>query len=199
MLFYSGGIGLDEDLVIQENGKDVFLPRSAAGVMGLFVPIDKRGNDFTYGRPSTIIVYQGKQHRVNLRYLHIEGRLIDFGDGIESAAFVFPRLDQQSGRISKNELGAAIFVSPRLFRGLLAQTYLLDDPLDRFENFKLVHTQSSLLIEDLRNQGMEVPEFVYFNGNQGPIKIWEIEYTGEEEINEEYLDEDYTKYIDWQL
>ena len=46
---------------------------------------------------------------------------------------------------------------------------------------------------------MNLPEFVYYQGLQGPIKIWEIEYTGEEKIKEEYLDTDPTKYLTWEL
>jgi len=55
------------------------------------------------------------------------------------------------------------------------------------------------VIGDLRAQGMQLPDFVYFQGNQGPIKIWEIEYTGKEQVKEEYLDTDQSKYIDWLL
>ena len=75
----------------------------------------------------------------------------------------------------------------------------MDDPLDNFPNFKIIHTESSLVISDLKSQGMQLPEFVYFNGVQGPIKIWGIEYTGKEQVKQEYSDVDYTKYIDWQL
>ena len=46
---------------------------------------------------------------------------------------------------------------------------------------------------------MDLPEFIYYQGIQGPIKIWEIEYTGKEQIKDEYLDTDSYKYLDWKL
>ena len=46
---------------------------------------------------------------------------------------------------------------------------------------------------------MNIDEFVYFNGVHGPIKIWEINYTGNEEYKFEYVDTDPTKYISWEL
>ena len=114
-------------------------------------------------------------------------------------AYVFPRIEQQGQGIRQNPVGAAMFISPRLFRGMLSQIYILNDPLERFPNFKIAHNEPSLLIDNLRSQGMNVSDFVYFNGIQGPIKIWEIEYTGEEEIKQEYLDKDADKYLDWRL
>ena len=84
-------------------------------------------------------------------------------------------------------------------RGFLSQVYIMDDKFNNFPDFELVHTESSLVINDLRNQGMPLPEFVYFNGIRGPIKIWEVKYTGKEEIKKEYLDIDATKYLDWEL
>jgi hypothetical protein len=84
-------------------------------------------------------------------------------------------------------------------RGLLGQVYLLDYPFNNFPNFKLTHTEQNIIIENLNSQNMGLREFVYYQGLQGPIKIWEIEYTGEEEFHEKYLDRDSSKYISWRL
>jgi len=46
---------------------------------------------------------------------------------------------------------------------------------------------------------MNLPDFIYYQGIQGPIKIWEIEYTGNEKIRPEYLDTDASKYLSWKL
>jgi len=89
-----------------------------------------------FKQPSVAIIYQGQQYRITLRYLHIDGRIIDFGTGIEAAAFVFPSIAQQGGGISQNPIGATFFISPRLFRGMLAQIYIMDDPLDLYPNIK---------------------------------------------------------------
>jgi len=84
-------------------------------------------------------------------------------------------------------------------RGMLVQTYILNDPFNKFSNFKLVHSEQNLIIESLNQQGMNLPEFIYYQGIQGPIKIWEIKYTGKEKIKQEYLDTDASKYLDWNL
>ena len=135
----------------------------------------------------------------DLRYASISGKFTDFGSGIEAVVYVFPRINQQDQQIMTNPLGAAIFISPRLTRGMLSQVYIMNDPLNNFPNFKIAHIEQNLIIESLNNQGMNLPEFIYYQGIQGPIKIWEITYNGDEEIREEYLDIDPSKYLDWDL
>lgn len=196
---YSGGVALDEDLIIEKDGKEILLPRQSAGVGAIIIPKENVENGTRFAQPYIIAVYQGMQHKIFLRYLHIGGRFYDFKEGIEACAYIFPRLDPQGQGLSKNDFGAALFISPRLFRGMLSQIYILEDPLDRFPNFKMAHVESALIIDNLRNQGLNLPEFIYYQGIQGPIKIWEVEYTGEEEVQEKYLDRDSSKYISWKM
>ncbi len=198
LYIYPGGTALDEDLIIEENGKEILLPGQKAGVGAIILPTTQ-GEEKGFKQPYAIIVYQGVQHKVHLRYLNINGKIFDFESGIEACAFIFPSLKQEGQKIRQNPIGASMFISPRLFRGMLSHIYIMDDPLERYPNFNLTHTESSRIIESLRNQGMQLPEFAYYNGIQGPIKIWTVEYTGDEEIKQEYLDRDYTKYIDWRL
>ena len=196
---YSGGISLDEDLKINEN---IILPSNAAGIGAIVLPMQNLENSKQiFNQPYIIVVYQGQQYNVNLRYLYNanNNQFIDFKNGIEATAFIFPKLELAGGSVKLNELGTAFYISPRLMKGFLSQVYLMNDPLKKFQNFKLAHTESTLIIDDLRNQGMKLPDFVYFNGVQGPIKIWEVKYTGKEQIKQEYLDTDETKYLDWAL
>ena len=196
LLVYPGGIGVDEDLIIDQEGKEILIPANGAGVGAIVTPIV--GND-RYLQPYVIMVYQGRQYNVDLRYLYINEQIIDFKSGIEAVAFVYPKLNQQEGRVSLDPRGAAFYISPRLLRGMLAQVYLMNDPFDNFDGFKLVRSEPSLVVSDLRGQGMALPDFVYYNGLQGPIKIWEIEYTGKEQVKEEYVDIDASKYLGWVL
>ncbi len=196
LLVYTGGTGVDEDLVINQNGNEVLLPAGSAAVGAIIIPMTNGGANVK--QPYIIAIYQGQQHNVYLRYLYIKGELLDFKSGIEATAFVFPRIDTNGG-VRLKEMGAAFYLSPRLMRGMLAQVYIMDDPLNNFPNFKLAHTEPALIVDDLRNQGLELPEFIYFQGFRGPIKIWEVEYTGREKLREEYLDTDETKYLDWLL
>ena len=92
-----------------------------------------------------------------------------------------------------------MYLSPRLMRGFLAQKYILNDPFNKFPNFKVVHSEPSIIIDSLNSQGMNLPEFVYYQGIQGPIKIWSIKYNGDEKIKQEYLDTDASKYLDWKF
>mgnify|MGYP001608675742 CR=1 FL=1 len=195
--FYMGGVPLDEDLIITEEGKEVFMPAQQAGVGAIVLTMNN--NDKSFNQPYAIMVNQNKQYKVNVRYVYVNGQFFDFKTGIEAAAFIFPRLDVSGSSVNKNDIGAALFISPRLFRGLLSQVYIMNDSLKKFPHFKLVNTQDSLIIEDLKRQGMQLPDFVYYNGVHGPIKIWEISYTGKEQIKQEYLDTDETKYLSWAL
>jgi len=199
ILVFPGGIGLDEDLVIDVDGNEVFLPGSSAAIGAVLIPFKDLESGSEYQQPFIIVVYQGQQYNVDLRYLYLNGKLLDFETGIEATAFVFPRLEANGGQVSLNNMGAVFYLSPRLMRGMLAQVYIMDDPLNNFPNFKLAHTESALVLDDLRNQGMNLPDIVYFQGVRGPIKIWEVEYTGKEQIKEEYLERDETKYLDWLL
>jgi asparagine N-glycosylation enzyme membrane subunit Stt3 len=202
MIVYTGGVGLDEDLIINEDGKEILLPAGNSGVGAIILPIKNTGDPKDISKaeqPYIVVIYQGLQHKVNLRYLYGNGELIDFGSGIEAGVFVFPRLLSEARGLSSNPIGAAMFISPRLMRGMFSQVYLLDDSLNNFPNFKLVHSEPNFIVNDLRNQGLDLPEIIYYSGIQGPIKIWEIEYTGNEQIKEEYLDIDASKYLTWQL
>jgi len=200
LLIYPGGVGVDEDLVIEVNGNDVLIPASSAGIGAIVITIVNVDGGQSFGQPYIIVVNQGQQYNVELRYLHTKEEFIDFGSGIDATAFIYPRLDiTQANGVQVSELGAAFYISPRLMKGLLSQIYIMDDPLNNFPNFKLVRAEPSLIVSDLRAQGLALPDFVYFQGVQGPIKIWEIEYTGREEVKQEYLDTDYRPYIDWLL
>jgi hypothetical protein len=194
---YTGGVALDEDLIIERDGSEVLLPRGNAAVAGITVPLAQDGTSIS--QPSAIIIYNGAQHTIPLRYASVNGEdFLDFETGIEATAYLFPSINVGEG-ITQNPIGSAMFISPRLMRGMLSQVYILNDPFNNFPNFELIHSEPSLIIDSLRAQGMDLPDFVYYQGTQGPIKIWEITYTGEEELQEKYIDRDSSKYLSWKL
>jgi len=198
---YTGGIALDEDLsyVNEESGKKIFLPSQKTAIVAVLIPIEQTKNNSMIHQPSVIMIYQGVQHKIPVRYLYINDEFIDFKSGIKATPFVFPLITEKNGRVMENKIGAVMFLTPRLMRGFFAQKYILNDPFNNFPNFKLVHVEDNLIVNSLRNQGMSLPDFIYFQGVQGPIKIWKINYTGNEKIKQEYLDRDPYKYIDWKL
>lgn len=196
---YQGGAALDEDIIYNGSGKEIFLPGGSAAIVGILIETKKDNDSITFLQPKGVFYYQGQQMQIPLRYIYFNGELIDFESGIKGTAFMIQRLDSAGQQVRKEELGAVIYVSPRVMRGLLGQIYLLDDPFNNFPHLKLAHTEQNVIIENLNNQGMGLRDFVYFQGLQGPIKIWEIEYTGEEVFNESYIDKDPSKYISWKL
>ena len=137
---------------------------------------------------------------LNFKYF----KAVDFKKGLEAAFYVVQRIQQTGQGVSIDNFGAAMYVSPRILKGMLGQLYILNDPFKNFQNFKIVHSEPNRIIESINSQGggNVLNEFTYFDaggGFMGPIKIWEIKYTGDEKINPAYLDTDYSKYISWQL
>ncbi len=182
ILAYFGGVNLDEDLIINE-GKTI-LPKQVAGVGAIIVTAKIDGG---FEQPYAIVVYKENQYRVNLRYLFYNGKLTDFDSGIDGCAYVFPQLYDTG----INPMGAVMFLSPRNMRALWVRLYLLEEG----ENFELVHTEPSKVVESLRNQGVNITEIIYYGGIQGPIKIWKVNYVGDEKYNEEYVQREYPERI----
>ncbi|MEK6757627.1 MAG: hypothetical protein AABX88_00725, partial [Nanoarchaeota archaeon] len=174
---YPGGTVLDEDMIIEENGKEIFLPKKNAGIGAIILRKNAEGN---FLQPEAILVYNGKQYYKKLRFAYIDGELKDFDSGLDSGIFVFPRVEQNG----INKIGALLYLSKRTVHSRLAQLYLFDQKSDYF---KLTHVESSFIVENLRQQGLEVGEIIYYQGIQGPIKIWEISYPKNIEVNPDYL------------
>lgn len=197
--FYQGGTVLDEDVVYDSDGKEIFLPAGKAGLGAIVLKIVNSGNSITFEQPKGIFVYNNVQTEIPFRYLYYNERFIDFGTGIDATAYIIQKVDQSGQGLVVDEMGATMYLSSRVMRGMLAQKYVLNDPFDNFPNFEIAHVEQNLIIDNLNSQGMNLREFAYYQGLQGPIKIWEIKYTGEEEIKEEYLDKDASKYLSWKL
>ena len=180
---YPAGIGLDEDIVLKEDGKEILLPRKMAAIGAIILKIDKAG----LNQPDVIFIYNNNQYSKKLRYAYFNNQLYDFGSGIDAGIFIFPSVETASGQSSLNNLGAMLYLSPRVVHSNLARIYLFGEESN---DFKLVHTESNLFVNNLKQQGYN-GEFVYFQGFQGPIKIWEIKYPSDIQVNEEYLSIDY--------
>jgi len=196
---YSGTIPLDEDIKIVDGGKEIFLPAGNAAAIGTILTFEKRGSEMAPAQPSIVFVNSGKQYRIKVRYLYINEQFMDFGEGIGATVYTFPSLINSASGIRINKMGAMMYLSPRIMKGMLAQKYILDDPFNNFPNFKIKHVESSFVTDSLRAQGASNSEFIYYQGIQGPIKIWEIDYTGKEEFKPEYIDKDASKYLSWKL
>jgi len=194
---YKGSSYIEEDIIYQDNTTQIMLPAGKAAILGVIINTVNQNNSTLLNQPNGIFYYQGNQYSIPLRYAYFKNNLVDFKFGIEGVAYIIPRVQQTSMDV----MGALMYVSPRITRGLLGQIYILDNALGNFPNFKIAHSEDNLFVNDLKSRGYDLDEFAYFDsfGLAGPIKIWKIEYTGNEQVKQEYLDTDYTKYISWQL
>lgn len=183
---YTGGTGNDGDIIWSINGTEVFLPGQSSSVLAILL---NQKNSGEISQPQAVFGYNGKQYFIPMRYAYFDGQLKDFQNGIDAGVFIFPTLEPSSdGRLSVDKIGALLYLSPRTIHSNLAQLYLFSQ---NSNYFKLVHTESDIFIKDIRNQGISLGEFVYYQGLRGPIKIWSIKYPAGIKKNQDYLETDY--------
>ena len=183
---YLGGHTIDEDIIWKENGKEILFPKKRAGIGAIIL---KQNNEKNIMQPEIVMIYNGIQYRMPIRYAYFNNTLNDFKKGIDAGIFLFPRLDVgQNGEVSINEIGAGLFLSGRTVHSELAKLYLYNE---KSNYFKLVRSENSYIVESLKNQGVKLDGFVYYEGFQGPIKIWEVSYPKNIKSNPDYLEIDF--------
>ncbi len=181
---YPAGFGNDDDIVLEKDGKQILLPRKMAGIGAVIVTM----NQSEIMQPNVIYIYNSNQYSEKIRYVYFNNKLYDFGSGVDAGVFIFPRVDLSNGQYSMNNIGAMMYLSSRTVHSNLARIYLFGQNSDYF---KLVHTESNLFVDNLKQQGITSGEFIYFQGFQGPINIWEIKYPSDIKENIEYLEKDF--------
>jgi len=184
--FYKGGMGLDEDITYQINGTKYFFPQSQSALYGVLVTETNN----TIEKAEVLIFNNGILTPIQLRYIQNEHGDYDTEKGMNSTIKIIPRVDS-NGAMNKN--GALLYISPRVTKTLFSNLYLLDDPANKFPKFRISHIEPNILTND--------NSIFYYDpvGIVGPIKIWSIEYSGNEKLIQEYIDTDPTKYLDWKL
>lgn len=190
-------VGMEEDLIIYENATKITLYRETSGFLGINLKYSSDDTTMSFLQPEAIYYLNGRQKNIPMRYLYYNNRLIDFKSGIESAVYIIPKVSSNS----IDYMGAALYISPRVMKTLFAQLYLLNNSLGNFDNFKLVHSENDVFTNQLLGQGYHLEDFNYFYniGLQGPIKIWQVEYTGQEKVNESYLETSQPASITWKF
>jgi hypothetical protein len=185
---YQGGTTLDEDIIYERNGTEIFLPSGKAGIAAVILE-SGQNNLASMNQPTGVFVYNNQQIRLPIRYFYYGGQIKDYGEGVEAILYGIPRVYQVSGNYEIDNMGAMIYLSPRNSKSLVAQLYILNDPFERFEGFNLSHTQGDLTIEAFNAQGANLNEFSYINGLRGPMKIWSIEPPEDIIARDEFLRE----------
>lgn len=187
---YQIGSIVDEDIYYE----DIFLPgpdydeygrqsfKSYIG--GIILTVGSENGKVE--QPIAVYMYNNFQYKIPLRYLYIDGQMIDFGSGLNGTFRMIPAVQQSEKGMIINPIGAGIYLSPRTSKALFSKLYLMDDPFDEYEDISLAHAEDDYVIAALKAQGAVVDDFVYYQGFRGPIKIWDVEYPEGTPVYEEF-------------
>jgi asparagine N-glycosylation enzyme membrane subunit Stt3 len=184
IVVYNGGTPVDEDIIYNEGGSSIFLPKGKAILGGITIEMD---SDSKFFQPNAVFFYNNKQIVIPLRYLYSEGILTDFEGGLDAGVSIIPQLSQSDQGLQINPQGSLAYLSQKTFKGLFAQLYLMNDPLNNYPTIELAHVESDPIIDNLNSQGANLPGIIYFQGFRGPIKIWEVDYPSNTLEKEEFL------------
>jgi len=184
---YVGGTIVDEDIIYEENGQQIFLPANKAALAGTTVKFSRNANQITFNSIDAIFIYNNQQVIVPIRYIYFRGELADFGSGLEAVVRFIPRATQSGQNLQIDNLGTAIYLSPKVSKSLFAQLYLMDDPFENYPTVTSAHSEMDPLISSLNLQGAGIEDFLFFGGFRGPIKIWKIDYPDNTLEKEEFL------------
>ncbi len=184
LIIYQGGTYLEDDLIYQRNGSEVFLPADKTVVGGVFAERDIQGN---FVGASAVFIYNNQQTLLPIKGIYYNENLTEFQEGVNATIRIIPRVIQNQQGIQIDPVGSAAYLSERTRNSLFAKLYLMNDPLKEYPGVELVHEEQDFVITSLNSQGANFGEFVYFNGFRGPIKIWEVEHQENILAREEFL------------
>jgi len=192
MRVYTGGGIVDEDIIYtpeEENSTEIFLPKGSSYVIFIIYDIVKKGNESTMEQPKAIFFYNNQQISIPVRYAYYQGKKFDYKKGLNATISFVPKVSSApNNQVQSDEIGAAIYLSPKVSKGLLGQLYLLDSNAGRYSEFELAHSEPDKYIAYLESMGLKLGEFAYISGNlRGPIKIWKITPDENISVNKEFL------------
>ncbi len=179
---YTGGVGLDEDIIYDDNGTRIFLPSGGAALGGVLLERDSDGN--IVAQPQGVFIYNNKQYSIPLRYVYEQGKTSVFEGGIDAGVFIYPRAFQDAAGVQIDNDGALLYLSKRTIHSQFARLYLLNEESG---NFRLEHSEDDFLISQVKQQNPGFGDFLDYGGVRGPIKIWSIHYPENITFNPEYL------------
>jgi asparagine N-glycosylation enzyme membrane subunit Stt3 len=186
---YAGGTYIDQDIIYTYNGTKVQLAAQKGVFLGVIV---ERNINGIVSQPRAVFVpssASSTRYDLPLRYAYYDGKLTDYGSGLNSGIFIIPKIEQTStGGISIDPSGAAIYLTNKTIDSRLVRLYLFNE---NNQYFKLAHTEDDYVVEILKQQNATNSDFVHFGEVRGPIKIWSISYPTNVPLNQTYLLTDY--------
>jgi asparagine N-glycosylation enzyme membrane subunit Stt3 len=195
---YSLGGCVDGDITYTENNSRVFLPGITitpqqrlicnSYIAGVIIEFGVNEDNQTFiKQPTGVFVYNNNQYRVPLKNIFFGGKMISFENGVDSVVYIIPKVDEQKGII--DQTGAVIYLSPRTFNSLMGRLYILNDYYQEYEGLVLAHKEDSPAVDYFEQFAAgNLNEFIYYNGLQAPLKIWEVNYPEDTLVYKEFLD-----------
>jgi asparagine N-glycosylation enzyme membrane subunit Stt3 len=186
---YQSGTYLDGDIVYEVDGREVILLESRDAIGAIILEYVEVDGMISVKQPKAAFVnYKNQRFDIPLRYLYHNDEMIDYGSGLNMTVRIIPSIIQGQQGIQIDPLGAAIFLSEKTTSSLFAQLYLMDDPFDNYPTIELAHVEDDAVVKNLKGQGADFGEFVYYQGFRGPIKIWDTREIPEDILfREEFL------------
>ncbi len=184
---YQGGVFVDEDIIYEQGDQKIFLPATKAAIAGVIIEFSEKNKNLSFSQARGIFVYNNQQMIIPIRYIYFKGELIDLGGGLNAAVQIIPSVSSPGQNFQIDNLGAVIYLSPKVYSSLFTQLYLMNDPLNKYPTIKPAHFEQDPLILNLRVQGADIREFLYYGGFRGPIKIWKVNYPVNILAKEEFL------------
>jgi len=183
---YQGGVLVDEDIIYDDEGK-IFLPANKAVVAATMIEFSKKEGEISFDKLHAIFIYNNQRIDLPVRYVYFKGEITDLGGGLDAVAMIVPSASLTGQNIKFEDLGAVIYLSPKVSKSLFAQLYLMDDPFNNYPTIELVHSQDDPFVVGLKIQNANIKDFLYFNSLLGPIKIWKVDYPSNIIAREEFL------------
>ena len=183
--YSSGGGFVDEDIIFNDGEKEIFLPSQKTILGGIVLEINS--SDLSFEKVYGLFFYDNKQFKIPLRYIYYNGVLINLEEGLETVVYFIPYVYSSNQGVGVDQIGAAIYLSPRVMNSLVGQLYILNDVFNNYLYLELVHSEPSPLIDSLNSQGLSLNEFIYYQGIQGSIKIWKVNHQNNIIAREEFL------------
>ncbi len=180
---FQGVTFVDSD--ISYNGNFIPGPTSVNGqaspnayFIGTTLQYVKTNDSVTVQGVNGVYSYKGKQYTIPIRYAYYNGKMVDFGTGIDAVFMIVPNINIDSqGRVQVEPLGSGIYLSPKVQKSLYAQIYLLNDYNKLYPTLTPVNVQENSLIMALAARGVVVGKFAYYQGSLlAPIEIWKVNY-----------------------
>ena len=171
------------------DGEKIFLPAGKSVLFEISLEEDSEGN--IVGQPQATLSYKGKLYILPLRYGY-SNNLTDFGKGYGAGVYIYPKLNSLQGSqdsFSIDNDGAILFIPESMVRSQFVKLYLFNENVAGFE---LVHKEDSSFVTEIKNQNPNFKgDIISYQGIEGPIKIWKVNYPSDIKLNPSFLEVKY--------